>query len=688
MLSTDVKKVRGVLPAAAELCLLPAVLLYMELIARCYFFDELLGKGFGTMTAAALFLGFALDAPLMLLSGRARRTALYVTAGLMGFLFSFYTVYYRYFHMVFSWRMAGQAMDAVQFWRDVLVMIGSVWYLIADYFLPLILLCTVGRRRPHDAKRRFATAAAGLALALLFYGLLQGAMLREQNAQVTDGAHAAYTYQQDSMAPLARYFGVANTCRVEWRKMLWGAPEQEWNYRDIKLPTVVSDTDTARQDYGEHCFDIDFDAASASTDNSTLRAMNRYYASVPPVRENQYTGMFEGKNLIFLTLEGFSYTVIDPDFTPTLYRMATQGFVFDEFYTSSWTGSTASGEYANLTGNVYATSDCLKKLASSENPFVLGKQFKARGYQTFAYHNNTYTYYDRQLSHPSLGYTYKAIGNGLMLPHHYWPRSDREMAEATADDYIGTGKPFHAYYMTVSGHTRYSTVGNTMSKLHYDELPEKYRDYPEEVKAYLACQYEVELMLRTLVQRLEAAGQLEDTVFAMAADHYPYGMSDESLAWLYGLDVAGIRQQLPLYRDSFLVWCASMKEPVVVSRPAGNVDILPTLLNLFGMDYDSRILTGKDILSEGDHYAVLSLGGQYSWISTQGSYVARSERFTPSAACTLSDDQYAAYVDGMNDRIKTEMYYSHQILNRNYYRYLLQWRRSPSTAETAADYEN
>ena len=343
------EKNRGFLREAAQLCALPAALLYMELIARCYFFAELGGSGFGTMTAAALFLGFAVTAPLMLLRGKPRRIALCIVTALLGFLFSFYTVYYRYFHMVFSWRMAGQAMDAVQFWRDVLVMIGSVWYLIADYFLPLALFCAVGRRlcpRGISGKKRVVSAGVALALALLPYGLLQAAMLRERAASVTDGAWAAYLFQQDSMEPSARYFGVLNSTRLEWRKMLFGAPEQQFVYQDIALPPVVSDADTQPRTYGAHCFDIDFDGASAATKYDTVRSMNRYYASVPPVSENRYTGMFEGKNLIFLTLEAFSYKVIDPAFTPTLYRMATEGFVFDDFYTSSWVGSTASGEYA------------------------------------------------------------------------------------------------------------------------------------------------------------------------------------------------------------------------------------------------------------------------------------------------------------------------------------------------------
>ena len=659
-----------------SLLILPIVMLYLEWIARLHMFDRFFDDGFWYMTAAAASLGLLLGAGTMLLKGKARRVAYRVITGFLGVLFSFYNIYYQYFRMVFSWRMLGQATDAMQFWKDILVTILSVWYLIILFFLPLLLMCLAGRRFFDDKYRRNGLLAViGLVLALIPYSLMMAGFHAERKKQISDGAAYYYTYLQNSLEQPVRYFGLANTARLEWKQILFGAPEEDLEYENVELPSLLSDSDISASDlpareYGEHRMDLNFDATINAPDSDIYKKMDRYYASVTPTKENRYTGMFKGKNLIMITLEGFSYKAIDPDFTPVLYKMATQGFVFENFYTSSWVGSTASGEYANMTGNVYATSNCLKRLYNTYQPFALGNQFKALGYRTVAYHNNTFSYYSRHLSHPTLGYTYKAIGNGLVLEHDCWPRSDKEMAEATADEYIGTGQPFHAYYMSVSGHTRYTTLGNTMSKNHYNDLPEKYKDYPEEVKAYMACQYEVELMLEVLVDRLEKSGELEDTVFAMAADHYPYGLHDDSLAWLYGLEEEGIREQLPLYRDSFILWSASMKEPIVVTRPAGNVDILPTLSNLFGLEYDSRIMMGKDILSEGDHFAILMINGNCSWISTQGAYDGRTHIFTPDENCVLSGDDLTRYVDSMNKHIKNETFYSHQILNYNYYRHI------------------
>ena len=73
--------------------------------------------------------------------------------------------------------------------------------------------------------------------------------------------------------------------------------------------------------------------------------------------------------------------------------MMNEGFVFENYYDSLWGGSTATGEYANMTGNFYNSASCLKMSGSTYQPFAFGNQFKKIGYNTYAYHNNTYTYY-------------------------------------------------------------------------------------------------------------------------------------------------------------------------------------------------------------------------------------------------------------------------------------------------------
>ena len=176
-------------------------------------------------------------------------------------------------------------------------------------------------------------------------------------------------------------------------------------------------------------------------------------------------------------------------------------------------------------------------------------------------------------------------------------------------------------------------------------------------------------MLKALIDAPEASGEQENTVFAIAEDHYPYALSDADLATLYGIPKEGIRNNFDLYRNGFLLWSASMTQPVIVDKPCSAIDILPTLSNLFGLEYDSRLLMGSDILADGDHFALIKVNG-WSWISTQGEYNASAKRFTPSANCTLSDSEKTEYVNAMNKIVRAKQTYSKQLLDKDYYRHI------------------
>lgn len=663
-----------------NLAVLPVSLLYMEILTKVRIFGSLFDDKFAYLAAFSAFMGLIMSSLAMLLGGKIRRIINCVLLGLMGVLFSFHVSYHNNFKTLFSWQTLGQAKDVVEFWKEALGAALGVWYLILAFFLPLVLMCIFGRRfMSNDSRRNISFAALGAIAALLPYSFVMAIFFETEEDNSEYSPRYYYTHMQNDPEQTFMYYGVLNATRLEIKQIIFGSPVEEFDFYDVsemvdKWHAEVSQSDVSATDIdkprelGDNIMDIDFDRASGSTKNKTLKAMDKYFSSLTPTKQNEYTGMFEGKNLIFISLEGYSYKVIDPEFTPTLYKMANEGFVFNNFYNSLWGGSTATGEYSNMTGNFHVTANCLKLSADTYQPFALGNQFSKLGYKTVAYHNNTYTYYGRDKSHPNFGYDYTGIGNGLKLAGSHWPNSDKEMAEATADNYIGTGEKFHAYYMSVSGHANYATSANAMSSIHYKDLPEKYSHCSEEVKAYLACQYEVELMLQVLVQKLDEAGIFEDTVFAMTADHYPYALSDNGLAELYGLKKNNIRKQSALYRNSFILWCASMPEPVVVDKPCSSIDIIPTLSNLFGLEYDSRVIMGSDILSEGDHFALLRLNG-WSWISTQGEYIA-NRKFTPNENCTLSDEEQKKYVDGMNTRVKAMTTYSLQILEKDYYRHI------------------
>ena len=135
--------------------------------------------------------------------------------------------------------------------------------------------------------------------------------------------------------------------------------------------------------------------------------------------------------------------------------------------------------------------------------FGFGNQFQKLGYRTLAYHDYLYTYYDRNLSHPNMGYEYYGIGNGLEL-EQVQPPSDREMMEEIVPQFVKEDQ-FMVYILTVSGHLNYTREENAQADRHYDEVADL--PYSEAVKCYLASQMELELAMESLMDQLGGGGQ-------------------------------------------------------------------------------------------------------------------------------------------------------------------------------------
>lgn len=347
---------------------------------------------------------------------------------------------------------------------------------------------------------------------------------------------------------------------------------------------------------------MDFDTLNTLTGKKELLALNDYFASLSGTGRNSYTGLFEGYNLIEICAEAFSPYLIDPELTPTLYRLSHEGIVFENFY-NSFPSVTSDGEYGLCMGMMIN----LKRVsfaASMDNyvPYCLGNMFSSIGVPARAYHNNFATFYNRINTHTNMGYDFKAIDFGLDMEKGH-PASDLEMFRKTVDEYIGE-KQFHTYYMTYSGHAPYNFDSNQMC-IQNRALTEG-MDASEPVRAYYCGQLELERALTYLVERLEGAGIAERTVIVLTGDHYPYGLPGEAYEELAGEAV----EQDPFwrYRNSFICWTAGLEEPVTVDDYCCTQDILPTLLNLFGFSYDSRMLTGRDALADCVHAALLKDG--------------------------------------------------------------------------------
>ena len=422
--------------------------------------------------------------------------------------------------------------------------------------------------------------------------------------------------------------------------------------------------------YEDNALGLDFAALAQSESNSAVAAVHNYVASLTPTKQNEYTGLFEGKNLIFITAEAFSAEVVDPELTPTLYRLLNNGMHFTDYYQPSWGSSTTSGEFSNVTGIVPTTGgECMQEALQQDLFLTIGNRLQELGYHSVAYHNHTRTYYDRYLTHPALGYdSFVALGSGMEEGvKKLWPESDEEMMRFTVSRYIDR-QPFSVYYMTVSGHALYSRSGNNMARRNFDAVD--HLPYSDTVKCYLACNMELEYGMAYLVSQLEEAGIADDTVIVIATDHYPYGLENSDtwgndkdyLSELYGREVTDcfIREH-----SALIIWSGCLEEqaPIVVDTPVYSLDILPTLCNLFGVEFDSRLLVGRDVFSEAQP---LVFWPDYSWKTEKGSYDAVTGVFTPAEGVTVE----AGYIEQIASLVSNKITYSSAVNRNDYFNYV------------------
>ena len=672
----------------------PAAVLYHELLLRAFdrdtsFFSPALIRTVLFSIAAGLVIFLILD---LLPWRRAARTAgtVLLAAGMVILCMergcrSMFGVYYG---LTFMGGMAGDVVGNFA---------STIWDVILS-IIPFILLSLV----PLIAYRflRFSVVydegqpgAVRIMLAvLLVICQLAGFLMSSLG-----GAKNYYTYEFSANTSIPQ-FGLVTSLRLELEYAVFGTPEAplpvidpgalESGSADPSADPSAPDSDAPEtntpKEYGYNVLDIDFDALAAGAADDTVKALHQYFGGLTPSQENEYTGMFEGKNLILITAEAFSPYCISEELTPTLYKLTHEGFVFNNYYQPNWTQSTSGGEFAVMTGlipNWFGSQTAFTASATKDMPISLAKQFSQLGYNVPAWHNNVYTYYNRDKTHPNLGYDYQGIGNGLVLATDQWPNSDLEMMQSTVDsyvsDYVENGTPFHAYYMTVSGHCNYNWAGNAMCKKHRAEAEAAYPNASETVQAYIACNLELEAAMTYLVDQLEEAGIADDTLIVLTADHYPYQMAAGEVDYYNELrGVTDTERDTSRFRNTLIMWSAAIEEPIEVDTPCSSIDIVPTICNLFGLDYDSRLYSGRDIFATNYDPSQASTcmplvifantGFGNSWITAAGTYEASTGIFTPNEGITVND----SYVSTVSRLVQAKYTYAKQIIQQDYYQIL------------------
>lgn len=342
------------------------------------------------------------------------------------------------------------------------------------------------------------------------------------------------------------------------------------------------------------------------SNNSTEKIMyiDNYILDNPSInKDNQYTGIFENKNLIYIMLESVDSWLINKEDMPNLYKLGKEGIKFTNRYSvQSGSGYTLNTEFALNTGFYSAKNIAAYEYVNNDFSASLPNMFKNIGYTVNSIHANSGSYYSRANLHKSFGYEnhydLEYIVNLLGKNKSYNDDYALVKEPQILDLMLHKDKKFVTFYTTYSVHLPYQNNELCNAGL-------KNNNYTEiECIKYLASL--TDNMIGVIINELKIRNLYEDTVIVVASDHHAYGYSDKKeLHRLKGTEDANLIENVP-----FIIWSSDLKSEVNETY-LGTTDIVPTLLNMFDIEYDPNCYLGADIFDEDYENYVFFMDNSY-----------------------------------------------------------------------------
>lgn len=574
---------------------------------------------------------------------------------LLTIYYGFQTVFYNLFGIPFSFSTLGLAKGALSFksmaFDAIIDNIGIIIILFIPYILSLFFIKKIKAEKYHKK---------GIIISILLTVILIviTPVIMQLNKDDSYSAYKLY-YEIDAQEKNIEKFGLLKATLIDIKRTMFGFNEKivvEVNNNHVENTNSLEENIQEPKEVTYNKLELNLEELQNSQDNN-LKNIADYIINTAPTNKNEYTGYFKEKNLIFILAEGFNSIAVDKNLTPTLYKLSNSGFVFNNFYSPVFL-STTGGEFQATTGLI--PTQAILSLWKSKMPsikYALGNSFSKVGYKANAYHNWTYNYYSRDKTMKTLGFnSYMGIGNGLeKLIDRKWIPRDVDMINETTKFYTSEDK-FVTYYITVSGHAPYNFGGGNSTATRYKDLVASL-PYDTSVKAYLASQIELDRALETLIKNLEQSGTLDDTVIALVGDHYPYTLDINQINSVSKYERDEI---VEVNKSNFILWNSKMENPIYIDKVGSQIDVLPTLLNLFGIEYDSRLIVGQDILSSNEGLAIFS---NRSWTSDYGTYFSKVNKFIPKEGKKIEE----GYVKRINNIVANRFTMSNLFIKYDIY---------------------
>ncbi len=405
---------------------------------------------------------------------------------------------------------------------------------------------------------------------------------------------------------------------------LFGAKDQDQNWDSWRNPRVVY---AQKNDVNKTMEVCGLYQMTVRDIYNTLFAPNKYgkkdfdkvtqyFEEQSPSPANEYTDIFKGKNLIAVMLEGVDTWMINERYTPTMCYMMENGINLENHHSPTFgTGHTFNAEFAFNTG-YFSPLSAVSAVNFSSNrfPYSMANLFSEKGYKTNTFHYNDSEFYNRGIMHNSFGFD----------AYNSFPDFGMTVTESMSDSNIlkndkiyekmTESQPFFDFVIAYSGHVPYTYDDEklALAKANHPDLVEP--DMDPETNNCLILAADTDDFFRDLLTRLEADGILDNTVILAYTDHYAYGFSDQEKLQSY-------KEGKGLYQVPAFIYAKDLKG-IKINKPTQTIDMLPTVINLFGLDCPNVFL-GKDILNPQNSGFVYF--GDGSWINGDFSYTPTKE---------------------------------------------------------------
>ena len=537
--------------------------------------------------------------------------------------------------------------DATRIHTEVSTFISNIKPIFYLCLIPFIILLFILIFKKFNYKKpNFIRIEIELILVALVYLISLSTLLITPNGQIKTNKEL---YKTPTLVDVSmKEFGVQRFLIRDIYYYLFGS--NTTNTIDID-----KNNNTEITDYSRLIDDTNWIKKMNNETDSVIKNLHEYYMNQEITPKNDYTGLFKDKNLIMIMVESLDMSAINKDLTPTLYRLAHEGWYFDNYYAPKFSCTTGESEFIALTSIIPSNTVCTPYTYLNNNYSTsIFNLFNDSNYTSTSYHSVSDKYYPRKTLHKNMGssYFYNAddldteIANG-------WPSDYTLMQQAY--NVFGNYDKYFSFVITASMHFSYD-VDSTVVSQNWDKV--KNLSYATSMKRYLAKAIDFDKGLEYLINSLKESGTLDDTVIVIFPDHHPYNLDFDYIEQMSQVDRTGLNEDL-----APLIIYNSKLTPTTYSKVSSTFDLLPTIANLFDLNFDPRLYIGNDYFSDNEGMMLFPSG---SWVTDKAYYHASTGKWEAKEGFTV-DDQY---INKINKIIGNKFTASDNTLKKDYFKYL------------------